>query len=154
MTTPSNLANIYTVSLNNVGSYQASGMPFCSGSINPNSYGAAGVKIEFPYVTSWIMVMNDDITDDGSPKHFDNPLYVGFSQAGVQGTNHIVVWNPLANPEPKVRTNVLKVKVTELWLSGSCRSASLVAGLTNIPTQQVTNVSPSGSSWSGSVGVG
>ena len=143
-------SNIYTVGLNNVGSYQVGGVPFCSGGINVASYGVSGVKIEFPYVTNWIMVINDDT---GS-SYLSNPLYVGYSKKGVQGTNKITILNPQTNPANMVRTAPLKVKVTELWLSGACRNASLVAGLTYIPTQQVTNVSPSGSSWSGSIGVG
>jgi len=142
--------NIYTVGLNHVGSYQSSGMPFCSGNIDVNSYGPAGVKIEFPYVTNWIKVGNNHI--EGSSGDF--PLYVGFSQEGVQGTNYYKVLNPEVAQRCYPSTNIWRVKVTEIWLSGSCATGSIIAGLTNIPTKQVTAVSPSGSNWSGSIGVG
>jgi len=150
--TPTNLSNIYTVGLNNVGSYQSSAMPFCSGGIDVNSYGAAGVKIEFPYVTSWIIITNDKVGSTGNPG--DDPIYVGFSQAGVQGTNRIRVNNPSNNAVGWVRTNRWDLKITEIWLSGSSNAVSIVAGLTNIPVSRITAVSPSGSNWSGSVGVG
>jgi len=143
--TPTNLSNIYSAGLNNVGSYQVSGVPFCSGAIDVNSYGASGVKIEFPYVTSWVEIINVDTGGEA--------LYVGFSQAGVQGSNRFTIQQfntgfgaPISDPLP--------IKVTEIWLSGACDSADIVAGLTYLPVQQVTNVSPSGPNWSGSVGVG
>ncbi len=136
-------SNIYTAGLNNVGSYQVSGVPFCSGSIDVNSYGPAGIRIQFPYVTSWVQILN-----------FTNNqvVYVAFSQNGLS-TNHFRVQQfesgfgtPMSTP--------LSLKVTELWLSGACDEVDVLAGLTYIPTAQVTAVSPSGSNWSGSVGVG
>jgi len=143
MATPTNLSNIYTVGLNNVGSYQVSGMPYATGSLDPNAAGAAGLKIEFPYVTSWVEITN----------HSNSELKVGFSSNGIQGTNYFrVIRNNGAKGDPT--SHVLHLKVTELWLAGSPTEVDVVAGLTYIPTQQVTNVSPSGSNWSGSVGVG
>ncbi len=79
---------------------------------------------------------------------------MGFSSEGVQGSNNIAVYNTDAAGRGMHRTRVLDLKVTEIWLSGSSDAVSVVAGLTNIPTQRVTNISPSGSNWSGSVGVG
>ena len=145
MATPSNLANIYSVGLNNVGSYQVSGVPYATGSLDPSSGAAAGIKIEFPYVTSWIEVINNSTS---------SPVWVGFSSLGVQGTNHFEIQKRDTNPRGDPTSHILPLKITELWLSGAADNVSVVAGLTYIPTQQVTNVSPSGSNWSGSVGVG
>mgnify|MGYP003140465288 CR=1 FL=1 len=153
MATPTNLANIYSAGLWNVGSYQVSGMPFCSGSINVQSYGADGVKIEFPYVTSWIQIFNN----------CGNWVNVGFSQNGVKNDNFFTVqrWYGSQGGRNDNCTTPLPLKVTELWLSASTMRASsltdsisIVAGLTNIPVSRVTAISPSGSNWSGSVGVG
>ncbi len=145
-------SNIYTAGLNNVGSYEVSAVPFCSGGIDVNSYGPAGIKIQFPYVTSWIMVTNDKVGGTADPG--DSPIYVGFSQLGVQGTNKIKVNTPSNSAVGWVRTNRWDLKVTEIWLSGSSNAVSVVAGLTYIPVSRVTAISPSGSSWSGSLGVG
>ena len=43
-------SNIYTAGLNNVGSYQVSGIPYATGSVGTEE----GATINFPYVTSWI----------------------------------------------------------------------------------------------------
>ena len=145
--------NIYTVGLSNVGSYQVSGIPFASGSINVSSYGIDGVKIEFPYVTSWVQIFNNS----------GNWVSVGFSQNGVKNNNYFTVqrWYGSSGGRCTACSDVLPLKVTELWLSGSdlrpgisTTSVSIVAGLTNIPVSRITAVSPSGSNWSGSSGVG
>jgi len=154
MATPTNLANIYSAGLWNVGSYQCSGMPYATGSIDVQSYGAAGVKIEFPYVTSWIQIYNLSNT----------PVNVAFSQNGLQNNNYFTLrraYNAVKGGRVNNNTSRLPLKVTEVWLSGSAlgntanaQYVDIVAGLTYIPTGQVTAVSPSGSNWSGSVGVG
>ena len=143
--------NIYTAGLSNVGSYQVSGIPFCSGNIDVSAAGESGYRLEFPYVASWVMVINDKYQTGDYDAHIVN---LGFSSLGVQGTNHISVYNTDAAGRGMHRTRVLDLKVTEIWLSGSSDAVSVVAGLTNIPVQRVTNASPSGSNWSGSSGVG
>ena len=51
----------YSVGLNNVGSYQMSGMPFISGSIQvPESASATFEVVRFPRVTKSITVRNDN----------------------------------------------------------------------------------------------
>jgi hypothetical protein len=42
------------VGLNHVPAYQVSGQPFATGSIDAST----AVKVEFPYVTRWIYVIN------------------------------------------------------------------------------------------------
>lgn len=131
---------IYSVGLNNVGSYQVSGMPFAVS----GSTGGAVVKVTFPFVTSWVQIQNTDGTKD---------LDVGFSSNGVRNSNHIFV-------EKKTNTPVYHWKLTEIYLKGSTLTDSvpyhIIAGLTNIPTARINNsaVSPSGSNWSGSYSTG
>lgn len=128
----------YTAGLNNVGSYQVSGMPFASGSINATT----ATKIEFPYVTRWIYIKNNGATD----------VRMGFSQNGVENGNYITIHHTHTN-QLDGHSPPLELKITEIWLSGSS-NVDILAGLTNLPVERVTNISPSGSNWSGSIGVG
>ena len=59
----------YKVGLQKVGSYQVSGKPFASGSIDAST----AVSIAFPSVTRWVQVINND----------DKACRVGFSTDGV-----------------------------------------------------------------------
>ena len=133
------LSNVYTVGLNNVGSYQVSGMPFATGSIDATT----AVKIEFPYVTRWVQLYNHAAS---------NHCRVGFSQEGVEGTNYFRLGSNAGN-EGSQNSARLELKITEIWLSGA-NGVDIVAGLTNIPVERINSISPSGSNWSGSVGVG
>ena len=62
--------NIYTAGLNNVGSYEVSGVPYATGSIDASG----GVMINFPTVTRWIVV-HYSASDSGNPD-----LKLGFSR--------------------------------------------------------------------------
>ena len=124
------------VGLNHVPAYQVSGQPFASGSIDAST----AVKVEFPYVTRWIYVVN----------HTATHCRVGFSQAGIEGTNYFRLSGETGN-EATQSTQRLELKVSEIWLSGS-NSVDVVAGLTSIPTSRTTT--DDGPSWSGSAGVG
>ena len=122
--------------LNHVGAYQVSGTPFASGSIDASS----AVKITFPYVTRWVQIVNNDTS---------NAVKVGFSSIGVQGTNYFTIGKGAAAvPTSSER---LELKVTELWLYGA-DDVDVVAGLTSINGRMTTT--DSGTSWSGSSGVG
>ena len=67
MTLKNQVANVYGVGINNVGSYQVAGRPFCAtGSVS------AEVEIAFPQVTKQITVMNRDTSND---------IYVYFSSS-------------------------------------------------------------------------
>ena len=138
-------SNIYTVGLNNVGSYQVSGAPFATGSLTVPASGSTPLKIEFPYVTQWVSIVNKD------SKH----LRVGFSENGVKNGNYNYF---LIHEDNHPTWNMYNLKLTELYLLSdtgqSISDVSIVAGLTNIPTARVDNIGPSGSNWSGSIGVG
>ena len=140
------LSNVYTAGLNNVGSYQVSGAPFASGSIDVSS---TAKKIEFPYVTQWVQV----IVHTGSA----DDVKVGFSENGLAGNNYFRLHVTNNNNHQTSYMEPMHLKVSELWLScdaSDTASVDVVAGLTNIPVQRVNNIGPSGSNWSGSVGVG
>ena len=134
----------YTAGLNNVGSYQVSGAPFLTSSVDATQ----AVKVEFPYVTSWVIIQNN-------AHNSAMDLKVGFSQNGVEGTNYFWLYNRYNNSSQD-RSSILpplKLKLTEIWVSGS-DDVEIIAGLTNIPVERINNISPSGSNWSGSIGVG
>ena len=128
------MSNIYTAGLNNVGSYQVSGIPYLSGGLDATS----GASLAFPNVTRWITITNSGSVD----------LLYGYSELGAAGSNVGVV---LANST----TPRLEIKATELYMQGGTANGVYVAaGLTNLPIARVDNIAPSGSNWSGSVGVG
>jgi len=126
--------NVYSVGLHNVGSYQVSGMPFAV---------SASMSITFPYVTSWVKIVNEDAS----------AVNVAFSANGLSASNNNYFTVP-----PTGSTEPLSLKLTELHFSKTT-DVTVVAGLTNIPTQRINNLSSSngpifGPNWSGSVGVG
>lgn len=104
--------HFYSVGLNHVGSYQVSGYPFVSGTLDCST----ATDVQFPYVTRWVKVQNNDTLND---------CRVGFSQTGVEGTNFFIL--------PKEsQTECLELRVSEIWISGSS-NISVIAGITNIP---------------------
>lgn len=136
---------IYSVGLNNVGSYQVSGIPFATGNLTVPASGTTPLKIEFPFVTQWISVTNVN------SKH----VRLGFSSNGVEdSTDNYILIHQDSHPT----FNMYNLKLTEVYLMSDTGQAvgnfSLIAGLTNIPVERVNNISPSGSNWSGSIGVG
>ena len=120
------------VGINHVPAYQVSGVPFASGNLDATS----GLQITFPYVSRWVEVVNTS----------NAVLKVGFSQNGLGGTNYFEV--PISSS-----LGPLEVKVSEIHLNGGASGkTSVVAGLTGILPQRLNT--SSGTSWSGSSGVG
>mgnify|MGYP003627534099 CR=1 FL=1 len=132
--------NYPVVGLNNVGSYQVSGEPFASGSIRCSDPNGAQC-ITFPYVTRWVLIVNNDT---------NNACRVGFSKNGVDGLVDNFYFRVPAQSDSYVMPP-LELKVTELWISGS-NDVDIVAGLTGIERQRTSG--SIGPSWSGSFGVG
>lgn len=134
-------SNIYTAGLNNVGSYQVSGIPYATASFDPTS----GIQIDFPSVTRWIVVAYSASADTKAD------LSIGFSENGSSGTSG----NYFYNMKPNTTSPRLELKVTQLYLGGGeANGVSIIAGLTNLPNSRVDNIGPSGGNWSGSAGVG
>ena len=124
--------------INNVGSFQVSGIPFATASVDAMQ--ASGAVVTFPYVTRWVKVINSE----------NATLRVGFSRHGVCGaaTNYFDV--AAAATGNRSDSGVMELKVSELWLSGS-KTCQVVAGLTGILPQRASGTA--GPSYSGSIGV-
>ena len=130
------------VGLNYVPAYQVSGRPYASGTINANANTTDGVKIEFPTVTRWIAVINNDTATS---------VRVAFSQNGLKGGNHFTISKRGGAPGQSSIEGPMEVKVSEIWISGST-DVDIVAGLTSIEAIKCSG--SNGPSWSGSSGVG
>ena len=129
----------YRAGLGNAASYQVSGKPFASGSIDAS--GGAPEKISFPSVTRWVIVQNHDEVND---------LVCAFSQNGLPsagGINFFTFESAGSKNTVTVHSQRLELKVTEMWFEGS-DNFDVIAGLTGIPTTEIEN------NWSGSAGVG
>lgn len=139
----------YGTGLSNAGSYVVSGKPYLSSSIIPASGAAAFHKFDFPAVTKEIV-----ISCSGSVSNNRHSVRLAFSEAGLKGhlNNYF-----LLDMEDGASPLVLNVKATELYaMSDNAQTPflSVYAALTGISVERVTAVSPSGSNWSGSSGVG
>jgi hypothetical protein len=142
------LANPYYVGLQNVGSYQVSGVPYLTGATAPVSSGTP-VEIAFPEVTQRIVVSNTGLAD----------LRIGFSANGVKsGNNYYVLHQHDGTTSSDYSKIDLRVKVSSIFLLSNSSSVTttvrVAAELTNIDTNLLLNSGPSGSNWSGSLGVG
>jgi len=137
----------YKPGLGQSAAYQVSGKPFVSGTIIAGPGPILAQVVNFPNVTSWVMVINHDARD----------CRVGFSKNGVDRTgatpqgNYFVLDAAVNNVSTKV--GPLDLKVTQIWLSGSA-DVDVIAGLTYIDSSDINNanVSPGGTNWSGSAG--
>ena len=119
------VANVYGVGINNVGSYQVAGRPFCA-----TGSTAAGTRttISFPTVTKEIVVMN---------RHASQDLYF-FFHTGSATQNQFKI----AAGEQQTFT----VKCKEVFMTGSAASTTytLYASLTHIPASRMFNITGSG----------
>lgn len=138
--------NPYYVGIANVGSYQVSGMPYATSSIAAPASSGNPTEVSFPWVTQRVFVSNTNTA---------SPLRVGFSINGVKGTNYFII--PAATSTTSFPTQEFRVKVNSIFILSNTTtptSASVFAELTNIDSNLLVNSGPSGSNWSGSVGVG
>jgi len=139
----------YTAGLHNVGSYQVSGIPFVTSSVIPQSNSAGTAwKVEFPYVTSEITVCNH-----AANSH--NLARIAFSARGVK--DEVGNYYLIGASKDGVGSTTFRIKATEIYCMSDDNhtdKVSICAALTTIPVARVTNISPSGSNWSGSAGIG
>jgi len=122
--------------IGNAASYQVSGIPWVSSSLAVPASGSTTLEISFPQVTKSIIVKN---VSTGAVQ-----MRVGFSENGVKDTNNFFL---LSAGE----SFAAELKVTRVYLmsnNGTALTASVIAGLTNIPATELVN------NWSGSLGVG
>ena len=101
--------------------YQSSGWPF----VVTGSVDGTPTQVEFPFVTRWIQVKNDDNSKD---------LRFGFSEHGVANSNS---YRLSGGTNAKAFTPVLELKCASIWLRADDPTKivpySLIAGLTNVP---------------------
>ena len=137
----------YGVGLQNVGSYQVSGIPYATSSIAAPASSGTPSQISFPDVTQRIVVSNVNTASS---------LRVGFSANGTKGTNYFII--PAATTATDFSSQEFRVKVSSIFLlsnTATPTSASVLAELTNIDTNLLAKSGPTGlPNWSGSVGVG
>jgi hypothetical protein len=127
---------------NHVGSYQVSCQPFATASVAVPASGGIGtaVAIEFPGVTKFIVVRNDDLGD----AYTSSDMRLAFASGGMGDTYNYVIINPSSSFSADYR-------LTKLYLMSNTTtpvSASVIAGLTTIKSARV----PSGS-WENTIGV-
>tara|TARA_R110000851_G_scaffold177024_1_gene323779 strand:+ start:839 stop:1255 length:417 start_codon:yes stop_codon:yes gene_type:complete len=133
----------YTAGLGNSASYQVSGKPWCSGSIDLTAV-TTPYKIEFPNVTKWVEIRNLAVTNG-------QLVVCAFSEAGLPsagGTNHFTLMDLIQSSGSTSSAAKLDVKITELWLEGTSVKLDVLAGLTGIDTNHIFH------NWSGSSGIG
>lgn len=130
--------------LGSVGSYQMSGIPYATASLTVPANTAAPLKIQFPYITKFVTIVN---TLSGS----SIPIRVGFSALGVSGsgTNYFTIDNGESYTGEWRIEDIFLISNTTLQTS-----ASIIAGLTPIPRGIPPMSGSTGNNWTGSVGVG
>ncbi len=142
------LANPYFVGLQNVGSYQVAGIPFVTGAVNAPVSTNTPTEVTFPSVTQRVIVENIG----------DYDVKVGFSSNGVKDGKYFLIHKHGGGTASQYHVVDLKVKVSSIFIlsndSTHTSSVCVAAELTNIDTHLLHNSGPSGSNWSGSVGVG
>ena len=141
-------SNPYYVGLQNVGSYQVSGEPFVTGSVTAPISTNTPLQISFPQVTQRVVVENIGNYD----------LRVGFSSNGVKDGKYFLIHKHGGGTPSTYHHVDFKVKVSEIYLlsndSSNTTTACVAAELSNIDTKLLQVSGPSGSNWSGSLGVG
>ena len=131
--------------LGHVGSYQVSGKPFVSGGIDLSVYTSGPLEINFPSVTKWIIIRNRDTSSNNSKE-----IQVAGSANGFSEGYYFRVADDYTGSGARRNSTTprMELKLTKLYLTGSSTKVDVIAGLTGIPTDTITN------NWSGSVGIG
>ena len=130
--------NFVKPGLNAVGQYQLSGIPYATASVVVSN--SSVTEIEFPTVTKFVTVVNEH---SGSSAK----LRVGFSSAGVVGTNYFILDNG--------ESYTGEFRLSSIFIAGDSTpsTASVIAGLTMIETNNLpTNWSGSDSIYTDGIG--
>tara|TARA_R100000278_G_scaffold119836_1_gene101628 strand:- start:353 stop:814 length:462 start_codon:yes stop_codon:yes gene_type:complete len=128
---------------NHVGSYQVSCRPFATASVvsaASSSTMGAGTKIEFPGVTKFVIVRNEEHDDIA-----DSKIRLAFASGGLHQPNYNYI---LINPSSSFSADY---RVSQLYImsdSSTQPKVSVIAGITTIKSART----PSGS-WENTVGV-
>jgi len=132
------VANVYSVGLNNVGSYQVSGQPYLSGSVTSAVLGSAVEGVyNFPYVTQRVVITNNDANNNAivsfAPFLSAEAAAYGFTNSASGSGNWLYL--------PAATSMELDVKCKQIFVSPAAavavNSITVYAELTNIPVQRM-----------------
>ena len=118
---------IYSVGINNVGSYQVSGRPYCvAGEFQPPS-SPEDAKVPFPTVTKQIVILNRDTT---------NSIIAYFHEDSPPSCQYVIAAG---------QQQTFDMKCKEIYLSCSVAcDITLYASLTGIPANRMYPLTGSG----------
>ena len=127
----------YQAGIGSVGSYQVSGVPWITGSVNSLAAGGED-KIEFPTVAKAVTVINTDADSCDIHVHFNSKLL-----GDVSGGLHYVALNALND------AFTFACKCKEIYISaptwgGGAASYTVVAELTGINVNEMFALTGSG----------
>ena len=133
--------------LQNVGSYQASAIPYVTSSLTVAASGTTGpTSVSFPQISRFVTIKNtvDEASTTGS-------MRVGFSSQGTVASSSLGHPNNYFILDPG-ESYTGEWRVRDIYLMGHAEheaSASIIAGLTPISTSSLAF-----DNWSGSLGIG
>ena len=125
----------YNVGINNVGSYQASGSPYCSGSTSHAN--GTQVQYDFPRITRSITVTNNGGNAGPAIRVHFNGTAEGDVIAGV---HFVTLSGSMASQRFEVKTD--KIFISNA--SGVAASYSVTAEITSIPVTSMYVLTGSG----------
>ena len=130
--------NIYSVGLQNVGSYQVSGQPYLSGSVTSAVIGSVSDSVfSLPYVSKRLIIRNLDSTNDAivsfAPFLDSEAATYGFTNSASGSGNWLFL--------PADTSIELDIKCKQVFISPAqavaVDSVSIYAELTNIGTNRL-----------------
>ena len=125
----------YSVGINNVGSYQASGVPWCSGSTSHAN--GTQVQYDFPRITRSITVTNNGGNAGPAIRvHFNDSVDPGV----IAGVHYVTLSGTMSSQRFEVKTD--KVFISNA--SGVAASYSIAAEITSIPVTSMFILTGSG----------
>ena len=105
----------------NVAEYQCSSIPWLQEYAT-----ASNQKVEFPFVTRWIVVTAVGVTPT------THAVKIAFSSTGIANSQYITI--PAGSMSPRI-----EVKCTHMWVT-SAAEVNIMAGLTNVHTSQFPDI--------------
>jgi len=133
--------NRFAAGIGSVGSYQVSGVPWITGSVNGLALGAED-KISFPTVAKAVTIINTDVGSTDIHVHFNSK-----TATDVSGGLHYVALNEQDS------SFTFQMKCKEIYISApawggrsgnTAASYTIVAELTGIDTFEMFNLTGSG----------
>ena len=141
----------YWTGLRNVGSFQVSGHPFMTGSVNLDNQKVH--LVAFPFVTQNITIINTSASGSfrvhlhsGSSTAVTTPGHLGAQT--MDGDSDIITGRHYINVPSGDASLTMNIKCSKIYISNSSSADNLAyqvfAELTNIPTGSMYNLTSSG----------